>query len=416
MWQMPGRPHAVIVTSVNAESVSVVRPRISHLEALAPILLGISVIARLASTMGYYLVEGDAFFDLHVYVLGGAAVDHPGTLYDFSYIDPTKGEHLPFTYPPFAAMVFYPLHFLPFGVVAFIWQVGLIAALYGSVRISQRLMGGGSHRTAMLWTAVAIWLEAPGGNIQVGQIGIFLMLATLYAAYSTRWWLSGLLIGLGAGVKLTPAITGLYFVGMRRWAAAVFSAVVFFATVGLSFLVLPDDTRRYFPHQLIDAAGELPVGSSWNQSWRGGISRIMGYDVGTGPVVIGAIAATAVLSLLAWRALGSVAGERDRLASLLVVQVFGLLAAPVSWTHHWVWVVPLMIWLIHGPWRDMPGARVLGWGWLVLMVISVPSLLSLAQPNILEISRPWYLAWGETVYIVAALATLVWIIATGRRA
>ncbi|MDT5264591.1 MAG: alpha,2-mannosyltransferase, partial [Mycobacterium sp.] len=255
MWQMPGRPHAVIVTSVNAESVSVVRPRISHLEhleALAPILLGISVIARLASTMGYYLVEGDAFFDLHVYVLGGAAVDHPGTLYDFFYIDPTKGEHLPFTYPPFAAMVFYPLHFLPFGVVAFIWQVGLIAALYGSVRISQRLMGGGSHRTAMLWTAVAIWLEAPGGSIQVGQVGIFLMLAVLYAAYSSRWWFSGLLIGVGAGVKLTPAITDLYFVGMRRWAAAVFSAVVFFATVGLSFLVLPDDTRRYFPHQLID--------------------------------------------------------------------------------------------------------------------------------------------------------------------
>jgi alpha-1,2-mannosyltransferase len=33
----------------------------------------------------------------------------------------------------------------------------------------------------------------------------------------------------------------------------------------------------------------------------------------------------------------------------------------------------------------------------------------------LEISRPWYLAWGETVYIVAALSTLAWIIATGRR-
>ena len=33
----------------------------------------------------------------------------------------------------------------------------------------------------------------------------------------------------------------------------------------------------------------------------------------------------------------------------------------------------------------------------------------------LGVSRPWYLAWGETVYIVAALATLVWIVATGRR-
>ncbi len=143
----------------------------------------------------------------------------------------------------------------------------------------------------------------------------------------------------------------------------------------------------------------------------------MGYDVGTGPIVIVATVLTAVLVVLAWRALGgSVGGERDRLASLLVLQVFGLLAAPVSWTHHWVWVVPLMIWLIHGPWRSRSGAQIIGWGgWLVLMVISVPSLLSIDQPNIWQISRPWYLAWGEMVYLVAALATLAWITVTGRR-
>ncbi|GAB7066662.1 mannosyltransferase [Mycolicibacterium hodleri] len=391
------------------------RPALTRLETLAPILLAISVIVRLASTMGAYFVTGDFFFDLHVYVIGGAALNHPGTLYDVFYVDPVKGEHLAFTYPTFAAIIFYPLHLLPFGLIAFLWQVAQIGAVYGSVRLSQRFLGGGSRRIAMVWTAAALWLEPVASNFQTGQVGVFLMLGVLYAAYSTRWWVSGLLIGVGAGIKLTPATTGFYFLGMRRWAAAAFSAVAYFGTVAVAYLAFRDDTSRYFPGQMIEAGRTLPVGSSWNQSWLGGISRIVGHDAGPRSLVIVAIAATAVLTVLAWRALGSGTGERDRLGSLLVVQLLGLMAAPVSWIHHWVWVVPLMVWLIHGPWRDKPGAKILGWGWLVLMVVSVPSLLSLAQPNIMDFSRPWYLAWAGLVYIAASLTTLVWIIVTGRR-
>ncbi|MCV7133519.1 mannosyltransferase [Mycobacterium hodleri] len=398
-----------------AETETRVRPALTRLETLAPILLAISVIVRLASTMGAYFVTGDFFFDLHVYVIGGAALNHPGTLYDVFYVDPVKGEHLAFTYPTFAAIIFYPLHLLPFGLIAFLWQVAQIGAVYGSVRLSQRFLGGGSRRIAMVWTAAALWLEPVASNFQTGQVGVFLMLGVLYAAYSTRWWVSGLLIGVGAGIKLTPATTGFYFLGMRRWAAAAFSAVAYFGTVAVAYLAFRDDTSRYFPGQMIEAGRTLPVGSSWNQSWLGGISRIVGHDAGPRSLVIVAIAATAVLTVLAWRALGSGTGERDRLGSLLVVQLLGLMAAPVSWIHHWVWVVPLMVWLIHGPWRDKPGAKILGWGWLVLMVVSVPSLLSLAQPNIMDFSRPWYLAWAGLVYIAASLTTLVWIIVTGRR-
>lgn len=398
---------------VTAGAISTRRPELSRWQSLAPLILAVSATLRVASTMGYYLVKGDAFFDLRVYVLGGATVGHPDGLYDFFYVDPTKGEHLPFTYPPFAAIVFAPLHFAPFWLVALAWQIAVIAASYGAVRLSQKFVGGGSPRTAMLWTAGALWMEAPSSSIQSGQIGIFLMLAVLYAAYDSRWWLSGLLIGVGAGIKLTPAITGFYFVGVRRWATALFSAVVFFATVALAYVFLPEDTRRYFPHQMAEAGKSLPVGSSWNQSWQGGLSRIAGHDVGMSPAVIAAIVATAVLAVLAFRALG---GERDRLGSLLVVQLFGLLAEPVSWTHHWVWVLPLMIWLLYGPWHDRAGARFLGWGWVALMVVSVPSLLSFAQPNIWQVSRPWYLAWAEMVYIFAALATMIWMVRTGRRA
>ena len=280
---------------------------------------------------------------------------------------------------------------MPFGILAFAWQLGIIAALYGVVRISQRLLGpGGDRRIAMLWTAVGIWIEPLRSNFDYGQINVLLVLAVLYAVYSTRWWLSGLLVGLAAGVKLTPAVSGLYFVGARRWGAAVFSAVVFFGTVAVSALVVGDQTRYYFTELLGDARRVGPIGTSFNQSWRGGISRILGHDAGYGPLVLAGIAVTAVLAVLAWRAIG---GASDRLGAIVVVQLFGLLLSPISWTHHWVWLIPLMIWLLHGPLRERLGARVLGWGWLVLTVVGVPWLLSFAQPTI----------WADQPAVVSGL-------------
>ena len=381
---------------------------------LAPVALAVSVAARLAWT--YLVPNGANFVDLHVYLGGAGALDHPGTLYSYVYADQTPDFPLPFTYPPFAALVFYPLHLLPFGLVAFCWQIGIMAALYGVVRVSQRLLGqaDGARPTALLWTAVGIWIEPLRSTFDYGQVNVILVLAVLCAAYSSRWWLSGLLVGLAAGVKLTPAVTGLYFLGMRRWGAAIFSAVVFLATVGLSIAVIGQQARYYFTDLLGDARRIGPIGTSFNQSWRGGISRILGHDAGYGPLVLAAIAVTAVLAALAWRALGTDA-VRDRLGSLLVVQLFGLLISPISWTHHWVWLLPLMIWLIHGPWRARPGARLLGWGWLGLTLVGVPWLLSFAQPTIWRIDRPWYLAWSGLIYIVATLGTLGWIAASGRR-
>ena len=400
-----------IDTTSAAPAAPVTRRLASLLQAAAPVLLIASIAARFAWT--YLAPNGANFVDLHVYLGGAAAIDHPGTLYSYVYADQTPDFPLPFTYPPFAAVVFYPLHLLPFALVALLWQIATMAALYGAVRISQRLIGvppGSGYRVAMLWTAITTWIEPLRSTFDYGQVNVLLMLGVLWAVYTTRWWLSGLLVGVAAGIKLTPAISGVYFVGVRRWAAAVFSAVVFLATVGVSALVVGDQTRYYLTDLLGDAHRVGPVGTSFNQSWRGGISRILGHDAGFGPLVLAAIAVTAVLALLAWRALDG----SDQLGKLLVVELFGLLLSPISWTHHWVWLVPLMIWVIHGPPRERPGAGLAGCGWLALTMIGVPWLLSFAQPTIWQISRPWYLAWAGLVYIVAAVATLIWIAATRR--
>jgi alpha-1,2-mannosyltransferase len=404
-----------INTTSAAPAAITSRRRPISVDTIGSPVLVVSVLARLAWT--YLASNGANFVDLHVYVGGAAMIDHPGSLYRYVYADQTPDFPLPFTYPPFAAVVFYPLHLLPFGLVAFCWTVGTMAALYGVVRISQRLLGvapGEGRRLAMLWTGIAIWLEPLRSTFDYGQINVLLVLAVLVAAFSARWWLSGLLVGTAAGVKLTPAIAGLYFVGARRWGAAVFSAVVFFTTIGVSALVVADQTRYYFTDLIFKTDRIGPICTIFNQSWRGGVCRIFGHDAGYSPVVLIGIAVTAILSIFAWRALSARGSEQ--LGPLLIVELFGLLLSPISWTHHWVWLVPLMIWLLHGPLSDRLGARILGWTWLVLTIIGVPWLLSFAQPTIWQNGRPWYQAWGGLVYIMATLATLAWIAASGRRA
>ena len=59
----------------------------ARLAAVAPVLLALSIAARLAWT--YLAPNGANFVDLHVYVGGAGALDHRGTLYDYVYADQT---------------------------------------------------------------------------------------------------------------------------------------------------------------------------------------------------------------------------------------------------------------------------------------------------------------------------------------
>ena len=108
--------------------------------------------------------NGANFVDLHVYLGGAGALDQPGTLYDYVYSEQTPDFPLPFTYPPFAAVLFYPLQLLPFGVVALAWEVGIFAALYGVVRISQRLGRSGAPTAGRVLLLLARALDVAGAN------------------------------------------------------------------------------------------------------------------------------------------------------------------------------------------------------------------------------------------------------------
>ena len=54
----------------------------------AAAVLALSVAVRLVWT--YLLPNGANFVDLHVYLGGAAALDHPGSLYSYVYADQTR--------------------------------------------------------------------------------------------------------------------------------------------------------------------------------------------------------------------------------------------------------------------------------------------------------------------------------------
>lgn len=360
--------------------------------------------------------NGMNLVDLHVYVDGSAAL-LTDRLYDFTYAEKTPDFPLPFTYPPFAALVFFPLHYFPFTVIAVLWLLAIVVALYVVVWIAFELILGAERmreprwRTAAVWwTAIGIWMEPVRTTIDYGQVNVFLVLGAMLAVRSSRWWLSGGLIGVIAGIKLTPAISGLYFVARRRWGTAVWSAVVFGATVGVSFLINHKEAKRYFGTLLGDADRIGPVGSVWNQSLRGALSRLLGHDVQSGPWWLASVAVVAILAFFAWRALG----PDDRLGTLIIVQLFGLMVSPISWSHHFVWLLPTVMWLVYGPLRQAPGARILAGYWLVTTLVGVPWVLSFAQPSIWTISRPGVLSWLGAVDVLGVLVLYGWVIWSGR--
>jgi alpha-1,2-mannosyltransferase len=380
---------------------------------LAPLALAVSVLARLV--LSFVTPTGLNMVDLRVYAYGAASLSR-GALYTFTFAEMTPNFPLPFTYPPFAALVFFPLHWIPFTALAVLWQLATIGALWGVVRISMQLMLGERadepvwRGATWMWTALAVWLEPVRTTLDYGQINVFLVFGVLLAARTSRWWFAGALVGVLAGIKLTPAVTGVYFLARRNLAAAAFSVVVFAGTVGLSFLVVGDAARTYFGELVGDASRIGPVGSAINQSLRGVLTRFAGHDVGTGPLWLIAVACAAVLCVLAWRGLD---GE-DRLGAMLVVQFFGLLVSPISWSHHWVWLVPALLWLLHGPLGSTLAARITAATWLVVLLVGVIQLLLLRQPTIWDVNRPVLASIGGAIY-PAGVAVILGLMVGQRR-
>ncbi|WP_188111237.1 glycosyltransferase 87 family protein [Nocardioides antri] len=276
------------------------------------------------------------FTDLHVYRYAGQAVLDGASAYDAD--DPVTG--LPFTYPPFAAVLMVPLALLPGWLAASLWTGASAACLAGSVLVALRASG----RRAPGWLVallalVALGLEPVWQSLSFGQVNTVLMLAILVDVVrpERRW--SGVLVGIAAGIKLTPLVFVALLVLVGRRTAACRAALAFAATVAIGYAAMPAGATSYWTDGLLDAGRVGPPALAHNQSLFGALTRLLDGPPSTLVwVTVAAPLALAVLGVgaLCWR-------RGDRVLGTCLAALAMLLASPVSWSHHWVWAVPVAV-------------------------------------------------------------------------
>lgn len=296
-------------------------------------------------------VHGHFLIDFAVYRAGGQAWLDSRPLYDSSFPPVQPGRWLPFTYPPFAALCFSVLAVAAPAAVAVAFSVGSLVALLVAVRVTGiALWSGFGWPQAALFTCLAVAFEPVWRTLLLGQINLYLMaivIVDLLAVRSTRY--RGVLTGLAAAMKLTPAVFLLYLVAGRQWRAVGNAVAAFAAATGLAALVRPGQSQAYWWDVLWHPERIGGLAYAGNQSVRGALHRL-GLAAGT-ELTGWVVAAVLVLVLgglaaLRWRGAGPEVAGRDAIA-LIVIAVIGLLLSPVSWSHHWVWLVPALLVLGH---------------------------------------------------------------------
>ena len=160
--------------------------------------------------------------DLDVYRHGASVLLHGHSLYTADFAA-NPGNHLPFTYPPFAAIAALVLLPLPERLTSELWAVATIVMLAWCVRVSfQPLLERRRARADLVLvavTAVMLCTRPAFDHLGDGQVDIALMTMCLADTVTPHpRWPRGLLVGLATATKLVPGIFILYFwiTGRRR--------------------------------------------------------------------------------------------------------------------------------------------------------------------------------------------------------
>lgn len=277
-------------------------------------------------------LAADRLTDLAPYRYGGRAVLEALPLYDAR--DPVSG--LPFTYPPFGALAMVPLAVLPMVLAAALVTAVSVAALVGVIRVARPAVSS-TLLTALVLGSLA--LEPVWQNVRFGQVNLLLMLMVLVDLVRPERRRSGVLVGLAAGVKLTPLVFVVLLLMVGRRGAGVRAAATFVATVAVGFALMPGQAATYWGDRLLDGTRVGPPELAHNQSVYGALSRLLGEPPPTALWlgVAGPLAAAALVGGAVWWRRG------DRVLGTGLAAVAMLVASPVSWSHHWVWAVPLAL-------------------------------------------------------------------------
>ncbi|MCU1626997.1 MAG: hypothetical protein JWP64_1946 [Pseudonocardia sp.] len=357
-------------------------------------VLALVLAGLLLHTHGYHI-------DLEVYRLGVQAWLEGGDMY--GSLPPTiSGLALPFIYPVFAAMVLTPLALLPWSA-AWILLFGLSLAslaitLYVvAVRAWPAGGRGGALSVASVALPLMLVIEPVLETFEFGQVNLILMALVAVDCLAPRArWPRGVLVGVAAAIKLTPAAFVLYFLLRRDFRSAMAAAVTGVVATGLGFLVDASASARYwFGGPASGVSGSVFY---TNETVQAVLARL--GMTGTALTAVWFVAALILLFLVV-----PIVRRADPAIALSAVAAFALAVSPTSWSHHWVWVAPALVAVGAHVLRD----RSRGWavaGGVLIVAFYVAPFRWLPSNNGAELSWNPLQQLAGASYVVVAVALL----------
>jgi alpha-1,2-mannosyltransferase len=317
---------------------------------------------------GSYLPWRPSTIDLEVYIyavkdlLAGRDI----------YATTTPFWNLYFIYPPIAAILMVPVAFGPYLFWQLVWTAGLVGAQQSVLR---RCGAPRGWKLGLLGVAVVLAIEPIRTTLGYGQVNTMLMALVVADLLpdtpgERRRIPQGILIGLAAAIKLTPALflVFAFLIGRRR--AALTGIFAFLGFTGLGAILLFDETVAFFGGL---SGGDTRTASplyTGNQSLLGVFFRLGDSSTTTTLIGLGISAIVALLGTLVaahWWRLG------QRVFAVAIVGLTTCLASPLSWTHHYVWILPLAVAVFGG---GLPRwVRYVGGFWVVWVSACLPLAL-----------------------------------------
>lgn len=299
--------------------------------------------------------------DVRVYQTGAAAVLHGEPLYQVA--EALSG--LPFTYPPLAALLLAPLGALPFWLAGAVVAAVSCAALARTCQLSLRHFGGlpilGERGQFWLLLALAFFSDPVLSTLWFGQVNLVIVWLVLEDLTRPTSRLGGVGAGLATAIKLTPAVFLALLVVAGSWRRLWHAVATAVLVTSIAWILLPSDSHAYWTNAVFDAQRMGGVAFQGNQSITGVIARLQSTPKPALTLTIPvSVLVLGCCLLLARTALKTPDDAALRWARAIVITALGgLMVAPISWTHHWIWCVPAACLLARESANGLPGARTL---------------------------------------------------------
>jgi alpha-1,2-mannosyltransferase len=293
---------------------------------------GADVAAHTAKVLDWY--------DLNVYNDAGLITrELPSYLYSWELKTGVQ-----FTYTPFAAVLFAGGSLLKLVTLRWIMTVLSVASIPVTIWLTLGAMGRrGLARAsvALALSAVALWIEPVMKALFLGQIELLLLLLVVWdlTLQDKRWW-KGVGIGVAAGIKLVPLLFIPYLLLTGKIRQAIVATAAFASTIAIGFIVLPGPSASYWLTGYFFHPGRTGgVDSLVNQSILGVIARMYGSVLHAQAPWLPIAIVVALLGLVAGAMLTRAGKD---VPGWVLVGITALLVSPISWDHHWVWIIPFL--------------------------------------------------------------------------